>query len=278
MNANDVIVAVVEKFGYPDTLASRKRFRNRWISYINEKCALEANTLPITVTQKVLVKDKWIFFMDLDYVPMLGSPTIAQCGRTLKVMQGYSIPAHYVVPDALDGEVTITYNICSPSVTNEQSELGLFSARFQSIVSYVEMREHMYCFNRGRLTRRNEFSEAIQTETPPDAIPDGVIICQHAHDDFHVLHYTCPCGCGIKESIEAIIRQPEEMGVQQKVFQERDTYGRPYTVLKSMPRALRDKSQFMIKDGKISIQFIGPQKCYSQYSVEDGNIKWRFMY
>ena len=280
MNANDVIVAVIAKLGYPDSVASRKRFRSRWISYINEKCALEANTLPITVTQKVCIRDKWIFFSDLDYVPMLGSPSIAQCGRTLKVIQGYSIPAHYVVPDALDGEATITYNICSPSVTNEQSELGLFSARFQSIVSYVEMREHMYCFNRGRLTRHKEFSEAIQTETPPDAMPDGAIVCQHMQDDFYTLHYTCPCGCGIHEAVEAIIRQPDELGVTEKVIHESDKYGRPYTVLKSMPRSLRDKSQFVIEDGKISIQFIGTKytKCFSQYSVENGIIKWRFMY
>jgi len=276
MKALDVIMAVAEKLGYPTDEKTRKRFRSRWVSYISEKCALEANTLPITITQKVCIRDKWIFYTELDYVPMLGSPAIAQCGRILKVVQGYSIPAHYVVPDALDGEVTITYNVCAPNIANEQSELGLFSERFKSIVSYVEMREHMYCFNRGRLTRRKEFT-AIVTDKPTEP-QDGVVVCQHLQDDFYKLRYRCPCGCGITEELDAIIRTHDELGAREQVTKESDHHGRPYTVHRSMPRALRDKTQFMIEDGKISIQFIGPTKCFSQYSVENGIIKWRFMY
>ena len=276
MKALDVIIAVAEKLGYPTDEKTRKRFRSRWVSYISEKCALEANTLPITITQKVNIRDKCIFFIDLGYAPMFSTPTLVQFGKPIKAVKSYSVPAHYFVPDALDGEATITYNVCAPNIANEQSELGLFSERFRSIASYIEMREHMYCFNRGRLTRRKEFT-AIVTEEPTEP-RDGEIVCQHLQDELYKLRYRCPCGCGITEDLDAIIRTQDELGAREQVTKESDHYGRPYTVHRSMPRALRDKTQFMIEDGKISIQFIGRTKCFSQYSVENGIIKWRFMY
>jgi hypothetical protein len=280
MLTSEVIRTVAEKLGYPQTEAAKKRYRSRWISYINEKLPIEANTLPITVTQKVNVIDKWIFHGDLQYRPALGCPTISQCGRTLKIIYGYNIPAHYVVPDALDGQAEITYAICAPFIVNEQSDLQLFSGRFEKIVSYVEMREHMYCYNKGRLTRRKEFSEAVITDEAPESVPDGVIVCQHKENEFYTLHFRCPCGCGLSESVEAIIRIPDDLGVRSKVIHERDKFGVEYTVCKSMPRAQREVSQFVLEDGKISIQFLGAKskRCFSDYSVEDGIIKWRFMY
>jgi len=280
MTVGEIINIVFEKFGYPDTAHSRKCCRSRFISYINERLGIETSLNPVHYTQSIIIRNKQIFENDLDHAPTFDTPTIIQNRVALKSKKSQGARAYYSIPDAMDGEAEITYRACFKQVSAEEDDIGLYSEYKDKIIAHIVMREKMYCHERGRLTRRKELPNVVITDDDPGTIPDDGIICKHVDGDSYTLHFKCPCGCGTTETIEAIIRRPDEYGIKGKVYQESDRYGRTYTVFKSMPRAMREKSQFIIDDGKISIQFIGAKdkKCPSDYSVENGIVKWRFMY
>lgn len=276
MTVKDVIDAALAKAGYPDTPYSRKLVRKRWIGYINETLGMHTSLDPVPYTQTMRILNGRIFKCDLDYAPHFGLPIVTQFGVPLKVTETYNNPTEYLIPDALNGEITISYKACFSPVTSEEDDIGIYSGRFDKIVIYVDMRERMYSHNRGSLLRKREFKAQI-TDTEPDDIPEDTIICQHTTDDLYTLHYICPCGCNVKETVDAFMC--DAPGGKELVVQAADQHGRPYTVHKSMPRSYRNLAQFMVIDGKITIRMNrNITKCQSLYTVENGIIKWAFLY